>query len=295
MKKHTEGSRSYISDGILLLVAAIWGGGFVAGKFALESFTPAAILFYRFAAAAAVTFVFAVIRKIKISGKAVLYGVITGFIQFSGLIIQLTGLQYTTSAKQSFLAATYVIFTPFITWAVLRRKPSAAEGVCAVMALAGTGLISLNSAENIQWGDFITLGFALMFSVQIVCVDVFSKKEDPVAFTAVQFAAAAVMSALMVIISGDAFCAASEPVSYAALGYLALINTALAICLQNHAQKRSDGNRASLILSMESVFGFLFSVLIFRDHLTFKVMAGMVLILAALLFSGRKKDRKEQV
>ncbi|MFR5584479.1 MAG: EamA family transporter [[Clostridium] scindens] len=66
--------------------------------------------------------------------------------------MQLFGLQYTTPAKQSFLAATYVIFTPLAAWAITKARPLKKDGLAAFIAVLGIALISLNGDLGIQLG-----------------------------------------------------------------------------------------------------------------------------------------------
>ena len=72
-----------------------------------------------------------------------------------------------------------------------------------------------------------------------------------------------------------------------ALAYLSLINTAAALCIQNHAQKRTTASRAALLLSLESVFGLGFSILFYHDNVTVPMLIGCALIGTALVISNR--------
>lgn len=280
----SENRRMALADFVLLCVAAIWGGGFVAGKFSLSGLTPIAILMYRFTGAALILGLF-FFKRIKGDGrKVVKYGCILGSIQFFALLIQLVGLQYTTPAKQSFLAATYAVLTPLIVWWTTKVRPQKKDALAALLALAGIALISLNSALEIQMGDFITIGFASVFSLQIVLTARYVKSVDAIALTFYQFFFSALLSVAAVIVTGtDIACTAGE--SMGGVIYLALVNTALAICLQNIAQRYTKESHTALLLSLESVFGFLFSVLIYKEKITLQIMTGCIFVLAALLVS----------
>lgn len=200
-----------------------------------------------------------------------------------GLFIQLFGLQYTTPAKQSFLVASYVIFTPFIAWGIIKTKPVRKDTIAAMIALVGIALISLNTALNIQLGDPITLIFAAIFSLQIVLIGKYAKDVDIIALTFYQFTSAGVLSLLAVGITGVSILCSNQ-----ALGgmlYLVFINTTLAACLQNTAQRYTKESHAALLLSFESVFGFLFSVMIYHERITLQTMSGCGLIFAAILLS----------
>ncbi len=279
--------KMFAADVVLLIVAAIWGGGFVAGKMALTELSPAAVLFYRFSGAAlAVGILF--FPRIRAEWREnIRAGLLLGVLQFTGLLVQLVALQYTTPAKQSFLAATYVVFTPLTAWLVSREKFSGKDIRTALLALLGVGLISLNSTLSIQIGDPITLGFALIFSLQIVLTGKFVKGGDALVLAFFQFVTSAVLSLVTVLVTGTPLHITAGNALYGVL-YLAFINTALAISLQNRMQCYTRSSHTALILSLESVFGLVFSILFYHDSVTLQMGIGCVLILTALVISKTK-------
>ena len=75
----------------------------------------------------------------------------------------------------------------------------------------------------------------------------------------------------------------------------------LGFLLQNVGQKYTNPNVAAVILSMESLFGALFSVLFLDEVFTGRMLAGCVLIFTAVLMAetkfsfltGRKRVKEE--
>lgn len=275
------------ADAILLSVAVIWGWGFIAGKIALETASPQWILFFRFSIAA-ICILALFFKQIKNADKAcVRWGILIGLLQFAALFVQLFALQYTTTAKQSFLAATYVLFTPFAARILYRKKILPKNYIASLLALAGIAFLSLRGSAEIQIGDFITLGFALLFSAQIVIVGNLPEKCETIPITFYQTLASAVFAGIA------AFCMGIPNElfsihSWTGIVYLGVINTAVALGLQNFAQKYTSESHAALLLSLESVFGLLFSILYYGDILTLRMAIGCALIFAALLVSNRR-------
>ena len=72
------------------------------------------------------------------------------------------------------------------------------------------------------------------------------------------------------------------------LAYLCVVCTTVALLFQNVGQVGSDPSSASVILSLESVFGVLFSVLFYGDPVTPRLMAGFALIFVAVICSETK-------
>lgn len=68
--------------------------------------------------------------------------------------------------------------------------------------------------------------------------------------------------------------------------YLGVISTALCYLLQTASQKYVDETKAAIILSMESVFGTLFSILILHEQVTLRMVCGCVIILVAVIVSN---------
>ena len=68
--------------------------------------------------------------------------------------------------------------------------------------------------------------------------------------------------------------------------YLGAVSTALCYLLQTASQKYVDETKAAIILSMESVFGTLFSILILHEQVTLRMACGCAIILAAVIVSN---------
>ena len=112
-----------LADLALLLAAACWGGGFVAGDIAASHFTPFFIMSIRFTGAA--LFMGLLFRRhVKNSSKEDWKaGMILGGMIFIAQPIQIIALRYTSPSKQAFLITTYVVIVPFVSWLVLRKRP----------------------------------------------------------------------------------------------------------------------------------------------------------------------------
>lgn len=272
------------ADCMLLLVAVIWGGGFSASKFALSALEPVGVLFCRFflASAAIALCFFPTLRKA--TRQETLFGCFLGLLMFFGELILLTALQYTTVAKQSFLASAYIIFTPAIAWLLFKNHPSRKDGVAACIVLFGVGLLSLEENFSVQSGDFFTLGYTVLFALQMVLIGRFAKDFSAVCLTFFQLLTAGLLSFCKVLAKDVPI----RPGNFAGIGgilYLAFINTALALTLQNRALQHARVSHAAIILSLESVFGLLLSLLFFDAALDAKMLAGCAFIFCGLLIA----------
>ena len=195
----------------------------------------------------------------------------------------------TTPSKNAFLTAVYCVLVPFFTWAVVRKRPDRYNIAAALLCVAGVGLVSLNDQLSINAGDLITLLSAVFYAAHIVSVEKLSPGKDITLLTVFQFAFAGLYSWLF-----------SLPTERFDMGlllqrellwpmvYLCVMATTVALLFQNVGQRWSDPASASVILSLESVFGVLSSVLFYGDPVTGRLLAGFGLIFVAVLCSETK-------
>lgn len=287
LNKETNQKRNIIIADIgLLLVALFWGGGFVAGKFALRDMGPLNIMAYRYVGAA-IIMAFCCFRKFKlINKKMVLCGAMIGFLMFFGNTIQTIGLQYTTPGKQSFIISLYTVLVPLLSWVILKTKPSKKIIAAAFLALVGIALLTLKDDFTIGLGDFLTFLFAITFSLQVVFIGIFMKDMDATLFTFLQIAAAAVFSVVTALLLADGESLADMRASalYGLL-YLMTFNTAFAFLLQNLCQRFAPANHTAIILSTETVFGTIFAITLTGEVFRGRMIVGCAMMLTAIVIA----------
>lgn len=277
--------KKYLAIAGLIVVTVIWGGGFVASDMALESLRPFQIMAIRFLLATLLMGA-ASIRELKgIDFKEIRAGVLMGCALFVGFAFQIVGLQYTTPSKNAFLTALNVVMVPFIAFVILRKKISIKSIAGAVMAILGVGLLSLEKDLSLGVGDALTLVCAVGFAFQIFFTSEFVKKYRAVVLNFIQMLTAVVLSVVSLFLFGETkFQVTSK--GWLSVLYLGVISTALCYLLQTASQKYVDETKAAIILSMESVFGTMFSILILHEQVTLRMVCGCIIILAAVLVSN---------
>lgn len=277
--------KKYLAIAGLIAVTVIWGGGFVASDMALESLRPFQIMTIRFLLAS-VLMGAAGIRELKgIRFQEVRAGILMGTALFVGFAFQIVGLQYTTPSKNAFLTALNVVMVPFIAFVILRKKINIKSIIGAVMAIIGVGLLSLDKDLSLGIGDALTLVCAVGFAFQIFFTSEFVKKYRAVVLNFVQMLTAVVLSFVSLFLFGETEFHVSTK-GWLSVLYLGVISTALCYLLQTASQKYVDETKAAIILSMESVFGTMFSILILHEQVTLRMVCGCVIILAAVIVSN---------
>lgn len=289
--------KKWLAIGALILVTVIWGGGFVASDIALESMKPFQIMMVRFLLASVLMGVISrgqrkSEEKLKDRAGAIKAGVLMGVTLFMGFAFQIIGLQYTTPSKNAFLTALNVVIVPFIAFVILKKKIGAKGIIGAVMSVFGVALLSLNGNFTVSLGDGLTLFCAVGFAFQIFFTSEFVKKYPASVLNTVQMFTAFVLSAISLMIFGENDFQVTTQGWLSAL-YLGVVSTTICYLLQTACQKYIDETKAAIILSMESVFGTIFSILILHEVVTVRMVIGCAVILAAVIISNMSETSEK--
>lgn len=287
--------RELLADGVLLLTALIWGSAFAVVKNTLDSFPPAAIIAMRYAIAAGLTAI-AFQKHLKGLTRADVWrGAMVGLLLATAYIVQTVGLQYTTAGKNAFLTTVYVLLVPFGCWALFGQKLRGANFAAAGLMLLGIGLLSLDGQSGgLNVGDALTLVCGALFAGHIIAVERCQQKTDAYALIVLQFAFASAFSLVYALLFERGMALTFNAGSIGGLLYLAVFSTTIAMSLQNIGQSMAPASHAAILLSLESVFGVLFSCLLLGERVTPQMLLGFGVIFAALIVSELAPGAKEK-
>lgn len=277
-------NKTLYADLALILVALIWGVGFIASKAALVTITPLWVMTFRFLGSGVLLLILFLKRVRRLDKRTVLMGMVVGSFMFAGMVFQTIGLDHTTASNQAFLIPSYVVLVPFVSWMMTRTKPRALDVAAALLTFVGVAVISLKPDFSMNQGDALTLAFAVVYSFQIVFLGLFVKETDVMSFTVVQMLTAGILSLFAALVFAPPLDGVSATSAFGIL-YLVLFNTALAFLIQNIAQQYTTSTHASLLISLESVFGLIVSVIFLHDPFGPRMALGCGLVFAAVLLS----------
>ena len=274
---------------MLFGAAIIWGTSFFIMKNALDVMPVFSLLAVRFTAGAVLLGAVCWKNWKQFTPDYLWRGAIIGAFLFLAYLIQTFGLERTTPSKNAFLTAVYCVLVPFLYWAVMRRRPDRYNIAAALLCVTGVGLVSLNGELSVNLGDVLTLIAACFYAAHIVAVEKTSQGKDIYLLTVFQFAFAALYSWVgSLCLETMPLKAMSDPAVFLPLAYLCVMATTVALLFQNVGQNWSDPASASVILSLESVFGVLFSVVCYGDLVTAPMALGFVCIFIAVVCSETK-------
>lgn len=271
--------------------AAIWGGSFVVIKGALDVVPPCWLMFVRFFFSALIVGALFWKRvRPHLDASTLRCGAVLGILSGTAFVVQNIGLTDTTPGRNAFLTATYCVMVPFVNWAVARRRPGATSIVAAALGILGVGLLSLGDdfSVGLSWGDMLTLVSAVLYALHIVAVARFSASgHEVMTMTVTQLAmSAAVSLAAALVLEGVIdFGVFADPGIWGALFYLVILSSAVCMVVQNLGQAHVPPAPASLLLSLESVFAVIASVLFYGEVVTPRLACGFASIFAAVVVS----------
>lgn len=291
--------------GALLLAAVIWGSGTVFMQVCIDGGIETGLqMFFRFWIGTLCLGALVHKKLRQISRRLLLCGLLCGTLLFFSFFILTFGLEFTTPANSAFLSASSVMLVPFISWVLLKIRPERKVFIGCFLCLLGVAVLSLQLDGGIHFtvGDGLTLLSAVFFSLYTCTVAKISAGLDAPLFTFVQLLITAVWSTITLPISGADFSVIGQNwLSLGAVIFLGLFNTGLCYLIQMVAQKSLPPTRVSLILSSESLFGAVFSVLAGYDPFSIRLVAGgcimmfSILLVETNLFGAPGKKKKNEV
>lgn len=322
-----------ISNFLLLLTACIWGVAFVAQSVGMDYIGPCTFAFSRFLIGGVVlipvilvmdksrkkqvekhyedmtpterkyadilktegnTTEKIIIEKAKKEQRIVTLaaGICCGTALATASMAQQYGIQYTSVGKAGFITTLYIIIVPFLGLFVKKKVPLKVW-ISALIAMFGLYMICMTESLQLSRGDAFVLLCAFLFSIQILLVDYFSPKADPVKISCVQFFTCAVICGVCAVIfetpSWGGIVAAGIPILYAGV-----MSSGVAYTLQVVAQRNTDPTVASLIMSLESVIATLAGWVLLNQHLSAIELGGCALVFTAIVLT-QLPDRKKKI
>lgn len=281
---------TWVYKALIVVATIIWGFSFVVMKDVVAVLPPAWLLGFRFTAAGLILLAL-LWRRVRqaFSLKVLGAGCLLGVFDFAAFWSQTIGLEHTTPGINAFLTATYCVIVPFLWWIIARKRPTVFNIGAAVLAVLGIWFVSVSTGGEtlaMGFGEAMTLLCALLFAVHMVFVSKFSRLHDVLVLTVFQFLAEGLLG-LLVGAGLETLPPVSQvtPSIIGSMAFLVVFASIVAFGIQNVSLAHVPPAQASLFLSLESVFGVVFSVLLYGEQLTFRLVLGFVLIFAAIVIS----------
>lgn len=273
---------------LLLSAALIWGFAFVAQVVGMDTVGPFTFNGVRFVIGSLALLPFLYFHreeKSPVSTSIPLWAafLMVGIPLFLGATLQQVGLQYTTASKASFLTANYLLMVPiaglFLGQPLLRNYL-----IVAILAMTGVYFISITEDLTISYGDGLMLICAMAFTLQIHMLNYLTQRFSPVLLSAGQFMVTGLLNLLLAFLFETPTLAGLQGAAWPIL-YTGILSTSVAYTLQAVGQKYMPPTEASMILSMEMVFGGISGILFLDESFTLRQTIGVIAMTCGVFLS----------
>lgn len=293
--------KKYLSSFLFLIAAMLWGFAFSAQKGAAElsAFTIGSIRNIFATVFLLVTIPF--LDKFTKNGRKLISrekfldfnkqeligGLICGTILTVASALQQFGVgEGTDAGKAAFITALYVVIVPLF-YLCFGKKSPINVWISVGIAIVGFYLLCIKSDFSIVFSDLLVLLCAIIFALHIIAIDKYSPGCDGVRLSCVQFFVAFVLNTILTLIF-------DSPINFAEIGealpsliYLGICSSGIAYTLQIVGQGMDGVNPAvaSIILSLESVFGVIGAAIVHSEVMSPKEYIGCAIVFTAVILS----------
>jgi drug/metabolite transporter (DMT)-like permease len=266
---------------LLLAVTAVWGVTFVQVKDAVAIYPLFAFLAVRYAIGTAFLAPVAVWRLRGLGRGGWVAGTVLGVLLAVGLALQTAGLERTTVTNTGFITGLYVLLTPLFALVLFRTRITRELWAAVALAVAGLALLA-GVPSSSAVGDLLVLSSTAAQALQIVMVERYANRYDPIGLVFVQILVAFLGCLVIAIALGELSVPHGTTV-WAALIVTGVFASALAYLIQVWAQRRISATRIAIIFSLETVWAGFFGYVLDGDRLGLVGLTGCALIFAAIV------------
>lgn len=282
---------------LMIIATVIWGFAFIAQKTAavLPAFTVGALR--SIIAAVFLLLIMPLTDKITKNGRNLIKngkpdltrqeligGTVIGVILSVATACQQIGLEKTDAGKAAFITALYVVIVPIFAF-ILGGKIEINVLIGVPISVVGFYLLCIKPGMGVSPSDLLVLICAVVFACHITAVDRFSPKCDGVRMSLVQFAVSFLINGLVSIFFEGIPSSTALLSALPSLIFLGIGSSGIAYTLQIIGQKNTDPSVASIILSMEAVFGVIGAAIILGERMLPREYVGCAIVLIAVIIA----------
>ena len=270
-----------VTNLVLLLIALIWGFGFVPQRLGMDYVGPAAFNGMRFLLGAiSLLPVLFLSKSVSLESlfnwPTLRLSSLLGGILFAGASLQQISIQFTSLANVAFISGLCVIVVPIIGF-FIGYKYKLVVWIGGFVAIAGLYLMTGSNGAIALKGDLLALLGAVFWAIHLLLLAKKAAKYNQLVLAFYQFLLCGLLSVLLAAGFEDRL------LPEVAAGYIwpvlnGVIVVGLAYTLQVFVMQYAEPFSASLILALEAVFGAMAGYLIFNEQLATAALLGALMI-----------------
>lgn len=270
--------------GVLLVLAALWGGGFLFIRIATPAFGPVALMAMRVLLTGLCLFVFALVTRTRLELRTywhhyLVIGIINAALPF--LLIGVAEL-YLTSGLAALLNATTPLFGAItaVIWMreamTIKKVVGLGLGILGVVIVAGWSTLPFSTTLILAVGASLAAAASYGLASVYIKVSLGNKVSSLATATCSQFFAALFLLPLTFVAPPTRLPTLTEWLSVVAL---ALLCTAATLLLYIWLITHAGPTKALTVTFLAPVFGVFWGVLFLKEPLTLSPFVGLVVIL----------------
>ena len=281
---------------LVILQCLIWGIGNPITKISVETIPPVSCMGIRFTFAFAL-FMLAFGRQIipQFKKEYLANCIVIGLFTAASFIFSTFALHLADATVVGFLLAFSVVFTPILSFFILRQTISRRFALIIFMVVVGLYFLCANGGKfTFGAGELLALLSALSGAGMLIYSSKHVTAIGPLALSAAQAAITAIVSFLFAVVFEDIKdLGQASPEGWASVVYLAVACTCIAYILQNIALRKVSATFVSLAFCTEPVFTAIASFFILGERLSLAGLAGAVLIAIGITLASVMPSSEE--
>jgi len=286
-----------VVDLLLLAVAAVWGGSFLAAKELSAEVGVESALALRFLVAAAGLGLLCLARRERLPrGRGLVVAVVLGGSQALVIGLETWGVHLTSATNAGLLISLALVCTPVLESLAARAWLPRPYFVAAIAAVVGVALlVSDDGLRPPSAGDLLVLAAAVVRAVHVTAsARLLQRRTDStLGVVLVQLVVCALASCVVAGTSLPAAAASLSPAGWLQVAFLGLACSVFAFVVQLWAVRRTSASRASILMGTEPVWAMGAAIVLGGESLGVLGIAGAVLIVTAS-YAGQAIERRHR-
>lgn len=271
----------------------MWGFNGVYTKIAMYCMSPFYSLAFRFSIA---TICFLLIFHKRIAKHIkeffCLPTLLICFVTVLVFICSHVSLKYTDASIAGFLYSLAVIFSPFMSFFILKSKVNLRHIFLVLFVVVGMYfLCNGNNGFSFGIGELLALMCSVLFALELVLQDKYLGSMDALTLAFVQAVAISVCAWIIALIAdGPLDFAAVTNESWLAVIYTGIFGAMLATVFQNLAMAHLSANYVSLMFCVEPILVAIIAYFVLGEVLApISIMGGAIIIVGVVIASALEK------
>ena len=293
MKQNSK--NQLLGSALLLICAFIWGSAFVAQTTGAEYVEPFTFICLRNILGGVILIPVVLVsdllkkkkgiyRKIDKKEKKTLLtgGICCGVALCFASVFQQAGLDKGTDpGKAGFITALYILLVP-LSSLFMKKRVRPVVWICVAASIVALYLLCVTESNSVELSDMLVLICAALYTVHILVIDKVSPYVDGIKLSCIQFFVASALSFFPALIF-EGFDFEMIIAAMPSIAYAGIMSSGVAYTLQILGQQKTEPTLASMIMSLESVFAVLTSMLVLHLAPTLREAIGCVIMFVAII------------